>query len=115
MTRARRRRGRLARWRSFQGPFGRASTMRGTCLLMRVQSAAVGRASFAAWAMAGTWSRRFVEPPMAAVNDHRVVDRSVGEDITCAHVELAHAKDGRGRSGGAASSQMGWPEGPRAE
>ena len=50
----------------FSGPFGRASTRRGTARFTRRQSAAVGRTSPAACATAGTWIRRFVEPPNAA-------------------------------------------------
>ena len=50
----------------FCGPLGSASTRRGTWRFTCVQSATVGRGRPAAWAMAGRWSSRFVEPPMAA-------------------------------------------------
>ena len=48
------------------GPFGSASTRRGTWRLTAIQSSTVGRRSPAACAMAGTCSSRFVDPPNAA-------------------------------------------------
>ncbi len=48
---------------------------------MRAQSSTVGRRSPAAWAIAGTWSTRLVDPPTAALQHHGVVDRVVGDDV----------------------------------
>ena len=48
------------------GPFGSASTSRGVARLILRQSSTVGRRSPVAWAIAGMWSRRFVDPPKAA-------------------------------------------------
>jgi len=48
------------------GPFGSASTSRGTSRLTSAQSRAVGRRRPAACAMAGMCRSRFVEPPKAA-------------------------------------------------
>ncbi len=49
-----------------RGPFGSASTRRGTRRLMAVQALASGRVNPAACATAGRWRIRFVEPPKAA-------------------------------------------------
>ena len=47
------------------GPFGNASTSRGTDAFTRRQSSTAGRRSPAACAIAGMWIRRFVQPPKA--------------------------------------------------
>ena len=64
-----------------RGPFGSASTRRGTRRLMAVQSLASGRRNPAACATAGRWRIRFVEPPKAACVTIALCSARVGQDV----------------------------------
>ncbi len=65
--------------------------------------------------MAGMCSSRFVEPPKAAMDDHRVADRSLGDDVLASSCPAGPAPCRAAALRRAMSSQIGWPEGARAE
>ena len=95
------------------GPFGRASTSRGTSRLTAAQSAAAGRRRPAAWATAGTCSSRLVDPPKAACSTMALrmaasVNTSLVPTPSCTIRNIARAERA------AASSQTDWPDGANA-
>ena len=100
-------------WGGSPGPFGRASTSRGAARFTCCQSSTVGRAMPAAWAIAGMWIRRFVEPPNAAwasiaFSSAAGVSTSarVRPSLHCAWTACAVRR--------ATSSQIGCPDGASA-
>ena len=77
--------------------------------------AAVGRRRPAACAIAGRCRIRFVDPPNAACDDHRVAQRGVGEDVAHRDAALLRAPSAPCAERRAMSSQIGWPDGASAE
>src|SRR3984885_2435542 len=91
-----------------------ATESRGTWRLMRAQSFEVGLLSFAAWAMAGICRRRFVDPPKAAWTIMALLIDASERMSEVPRLSRRMRRMARAERR-AASSQMGWPEGPRAE
>ena len=87
-----------------RGPFGSASTSRGVARLTRSQSSTVGGRSPAACAMAGTCSRRLVEPPNAACSSI-AFSIARGVRMAASAVPCAASRDQRVRPNGRASVQ----------
>ena len=83
-----------------RGPLGRASTRRGVARFIAVQSATVGRRSLAAWAMAGMWRRRLVEPPKAAWRTMALRIAASVRMCCCGDVLRGEAEQGAGGAGG---------------
>ncbi len=81
-----------------RGPFGSASTMRGTRRLMSVQSRAVGRRRPAACAIAGQVQDQVRRAAKRRVRHHRVVHRGVGQDVFHPDAASARAPSARGRT-----------------
>jgi hypothetical protein len=71
-----------------RGPFGDASTRRGTFRLTVVQSSIEGRFKPALNAMAGKCSRRFVDPPKGGMYGQRIADSTLAEDVAQANAAL---------------------------
>ena len=92
------------------GPFGSASTSRGVARLTRSQSSTVGGRSPAACAMAGTCSRRLVEPPNAACSS---IAFSIARGVRMAEsaVPRAASRTSAWADCRAVSSQTGSPDG----
>ena len=109
--RARRRRGTRAPSDGCRGPFGSASTRRGTARLTRRQSSTVGRRRPAAWAIAGMWMQQVRRAAERGVDEHRVLDRLVGEHVVERAPVLPLAVHGARPSGGRRRARSA---GPRA-
>ena len=88
-----------AHGRVVRGPFGRTSTRRGTARFTRCQSATVGTRRPAAWAIAGRWRTRFVEPPQAAWTSI-AFDRRLGQDAALGRAARRAAQRKRRAPGG---------------
>ena len=97
----------------FRGPFGSASTSRGTRRLTSAQSSTVGRRKPAENATAGRCITRFVDPPKAACTTMAFFSAAAvstsATPIRNSCMRFSALAERR-----AASSQMGWPEGDSA-
>jgi hypothetical protein len=95
------------------GPFGSASTRRGTRRFTPIHSSIVGGSSPAACATAGRCSRRFVEPPKAACT---AIALRTATSVTRSRVVMpsSFCRNTARADLRAASSHTGWPEGASA-
>ena len=97
-----------------RGPLGSTSTSRGTWRLMRSQSCTVGRGKPAAWAIAGMCNSKLVEPPKAACTT--IALWMAPGVMMCLVVILRFWRSRMAWAEAvASSSQIGCPEGARAE
>ena len=98
----------------FRGPFGRASTSRGTARLTRRQSSTVGRAQAGGVGDRGDVDEQVRRAAERRVDEHRVLDRLVREHVVERAPVARHWPCTACAVRRATSSQIGWPDGASA-
>ena len=98
-----------------RGPFGSASTRRGTLPVDLGPVAGGGPRSPAAWAIAGTCSSRFVDPPNAACVTIAFRSDASVQDVADAHAAAPAASSEREPSAARDRARSAVPDGASAE